>query len=193
MFVRVIVHFGRFYSADCGNPAVRKIVVDVLEICLELFMRFPLGHVVGELLQVSNPEIDILPVDVSDALYNMNNITIMAWIQHLPSILTPICHNERHGFSHVRLTRSQRRWRPAAVSSSIPAVAAGSTPSVEPIAGRSLKQALADPERQLIREVLEAHNWCRNAAAQTLGINRTTLYKKMKRLGLEDIAMAMGR
>jgi DNA-binding NtrC family response regulator len=73
------------------------------------------------------------------------------------------------------------------------AVAAGSSPSVEPIAGRSLKQALADPERQLIREVLEAHNWCRNAAAQTLGINRTTLYKKMKRLGLEDVAMAMGR
>ena len=64
---------------------------------------------------------------------------------------------------------------------------------IEPIAGRSLKQALESPERQIIREVLEANNWNRNITAETLGINRTTLYKKMKRLGLEDIALAMGR
>ena len=42
------------------------------------------------------------------------------------------------------------------------------------------------PERALIMEVLEMHNWNRNATADALGINRTTLYKKMKRLGLED-------
>ena len=42
------------------------------------------------------------------------------------------------------------------------------------------------PERQIIREVLEANNWNRNLTAETLGINRTTLYKKMKRLGLEE-------
>ena len=65
--------------------------------------------------------------------------------------------------------------------------------NVEPVAGRSLKQALESPERQIIREVLEANNWNRNATADALGINRTTLYKKMKRLGLEDLALAMGR
>ena len=65
--------------------------------------------------------------------------------------------------------------------------------NVEPIAGRSLKQALESPERQIIREVLESNNWNRNATADALGINRTTLYKKMKRLGLEDLALAMGR
>ena len=32
----------------------------------------------------------------------------------------------------------------------------------------------------------EGNNWNRHATAETLGINRTTLYKKMKRLGLED-------
>jgi len=41
--------------------------------------------------------------------------------------------------------------------------------------------------------VLEANNWNRNASAEALGINRTTLYKKMKRLGLEEMATAMGR
>jgi len=44
---------------------------------------------------------------------------------------------------------------------------------------------LEEPERQIILEVLEANNWNRNETADTLGINRTTLYKKMKRLGLE--------
>jgi DNA-binding NtrC family response regulator len=51
---------------------------------------------------------------------------------------------------------------------------------------RTLKEALEAPERQIIREVLESNNWNRNATADQLGINRTTLYKKMKRLGLED-------
>ena len=60
-------------------------------------------------------------------------------------------------------------------------------------AGRTLKQSLENPERQIIREVLEANHWNRNLTAEMLGINRTTLYKKMKRLGLEDIAVAMGR
>jgi DNA-binding NtrC family response regulator len=53
-------------------------------------------------------------------------------------------------------------------------------------AGRTLKEALAGPERQIILEVLESNNWNRNLTADSLGINRTTLYKKMKRLGLED-------
>lgn len=51
---------------------------------------------------------------------------------------------------------------------------------------RTLKEAMEGPERQIIREVLESNGWNRNATADQLGINRTTLYKKMKRLGLED-------
>jgi len=65
--------------------------------------------------------------------------------------------------------------------------------SVEPIGSRSLKQAMENPERQIIREVLEANNWNRLATAETLGINRTTLYKKMKRLGLEEPCLAVGK
>ena len=57
-------------------------------------------------------------------------------------------------------------------------------------AGRTLKEALEAPERQIILEVLQSNNWNRNATADALGINRTTLYKKMKRLGLEDGAHA---
>jgi len=73
------------------------------------------------------------------------------------------------------------------------ALTASSAVRVEPIAGQTLKKALESPERQIIREALEANHWNRNLTADILGINRTTLYKKMKRLGLEDLALAMGR
>lgn len=48
-------------------------------------------------------------------------------------------------------------------------------------AGNHLKAALANPEKQLILEALEAHGWNRQDTAAALGINRTTLYKKMKK------------
>lgn len=59
------------------------------------------------------------------------------------------------------------------------------TPVMRPADGHSLKEALEAPERQIIIDTLKAHNWNRNQTAAVLGINRTTLYKKMKRLGLD--------
>ena len=50
--------------------------------------------------------------------------------------------------------------------------------------GMTLKQALERPERDIIRQALKASRGNRSQAADVLGINRTTLYKKMKRLGL---------
>jgi DNA-binding NtrC family response regulator len=62
------------------------------------------------------------------------------------------------------------------------------TPLVFPSAGeRTLKQALANPERQIILDMLKKNEWNRSLTAAALGINRTTLYKKMKRLGLEGV------
>jgi len=72
-------------------------------------------------------------------------------------------------------------------------VTASAPPMVEPVAGRTLKQAMSAPERQIILDVLEAHQWNRLATAEALGINRTTLYKKMKRLGLEEPARVPAR
>ncbi len=56
----------------------------------------------------------------------------------------------------------------------------------------SLKQARAEPEKRLIRQALEANNWNRQATAKTLEINRTTLYKKMKKYGLDKEAKRLG-
>ncbi|MBI1311754.1 response regulator [bacterium] len=45
----------------------------------------------------------------------------------------------------------------------------------------SLRVALVEPEKQIILNALEQHGWNRQNTAAALGINRTTLYKKMKR------------
>ena len=50
----------------------------------------------------------------------------------------------------------------------------------------TLRQALIGPERQIILAALRANKWNRKATAAQLDINRTTLYKKMKRHGLLD-------
>jgi DNA-binding NtrC family response regulator len=57
--------------------------------------------------------------------------------------------------------------------------------SAEAVPGQSLKQCMKNPERQIIIDMLERNHWNRQATADLLGINRTTLYKKMKKLGLE--------
>jgi DNA-binding NtrC family response regulator len=54
------------------------------------------------------------------------------------------------------------------------------------VGDRTLREALEAPERQIILDVLEMNNWNRHATAEALGINRTTLYKKMKRLRLDE-------
>ena len=51
--------------------------------------------------------------------------------------------------------------------------------------GRPLKEALEEPETRIIEGALRANHWNRQRTAQVLGINRTTLYKKMKRYGLD--------
>ena len=50
----------------------------------------------------------------------------------------------------------------------------------------NLKSAMEAPERQILVRILEENHWNRQLTAERLGINRTTLYKKMKRLGLQD-------
>jgi DNA-binding NtrC family response regulator len=77
---------------------------------------------------------------------------------------------------------------PVITVADLPVEVRGSSPVImsTPVGQKTLKEALEGPERQIIREVLESNGWNRNATADQLGINRTTLYKKMKRLGLED-------
>jgi two-component system, NtrC family, response regulator AtoC len=48
-----------------------------------------------------------------------------------------------------------------------------------------LEQALEGPERRIIEAALKRNNWNRQATAAELDINRTTLYKKMRKYRLD--------
>ena len=56
----------------------------------------------------------------------------------------------------------------------------------------SLKEALSGPEKDIIRQALQANHWNRQATAKALDINRTTLFKKMKHYGLYAEAERLG-
>ncbi len=65
--------------------------------------------------------------------------------------------------------------------------AGGSTPRPHLKLGvRPLKEALEEPEKRIIIQALQAFNWNRQETARVLDINRTTLYKKMKKYNLID-------
>lgn len=50
--------------------------------------------------------------------------------------------------------------------------------------GDSLKEIVAEVEREVILKALEDNNWNRSATAQALKMNRSSLYAKMKELGI---------
>ena len=54
------------------------------------------------------------------------------------------------------------------------------------LSGDSFKEKVAEVEREIILRALEEHNWNRSAAAQALKMNRSSLYMKMKELGIID-------
>ncbi len=49
----------------------------------------------------------------------------------------------------------------------------------------ALDAALRAPERRILLKALKANAWNRQKTAEQLEINRTTLYKKMKQLGID--------
>ena len=67
-----------------------------------------------------------------------------------------------------------------------PAGAFPTTPYL-PMGIRPLKEALEESEKRIIIQALQAFNWNRRETARVLDINRTTLYKKMKKYDLSII------
>ena len=54
-----------------------------------------------------------------------------------------------------------------------------------PWVATALEEALREPEKMILLRALKANQWNRQKTAEDLRINRTTLYKKMKMLGIE--------
>jgi two-component system, NtrC family, response regulator HydG len=88
-----------------------------------------------------------------------------------------LCNGPRITSSHLApiLHHSHRQTRPGG----------GGTPRPHLQMGvRPLKEALEEPEKRIIVQALQAFHWNRQETARVLDINRTTLYKKMKKYNL---------
>jgi DNA-binding NtrC family response regulator len=114
---------------------------------------------------------------------------------------TILCDAARLDASHLpeRVRRQQQpsvaaEDTPQAISRAPGALEAGPAPiplnaaQAERGAGaRTLADSMRDPERAVLLAALAANNWNRSKAAASLGINRTTLYRKMRELGLKPL------
>jgi len=148
--------------------------------------------------------INVINIELPNLRDRISDIPLLA--EHFLRRVCDECHRKIQGFSDEAMIALQRYGWPGNVRElqntveravllgkgdrievdDLPSNLTLGVAAVGSLDQKNLKQAMACPERQIIREVLESHNWNRQATAEALGINRTTLYKKMKRLGLEE-------
>jgi DNA-binding NtrC family response regulator len=74
---------------------------------------------------------------------------------------------------------------PFGTAGGTPSAAAGANTGAGEDGPLSLEASMKEPERQIILQALKSTNWNKLKAAEVLKINRTTLYKKMKRLNID--------
>ena len=86
-----------------------------------------------------------------------------------------MCNGPRITSSHLAPIINHHRQSGVGTSTPRPHLPMGIVP---------LKEALEEPEKRIIIQALQAFNWNRQETARVLNINRTTLYKKMKKYGL---------
>lgn len=62
-----------------------------------------------------------------------------------------------------------------------------SEPPKEPVTAVTVEQAKDEAERDYILSVLETHHWRKAETAEALGMDKSTLWRKMKRLGISAL------
>ena len=82
-------------------------------------------------------------------------------------------HLEPRGVHRPRISAGQYQRKPVATSG-------------ETFKHLTLEEAMERAEKQIILETLESFSWNRQLSARTLGVSRTTLFNKMRRLQLVD-------
>ncbi|HEY5311316.1 MAG TPA: sigma-54 dependent transcriptional regulator [Pirellulales bacterium] len=160
---------------------------------------------VGRFRQDLYYRVNVINVELPNLRERLSDIPLLA--QHFLDRVCEEAGKKVHGFTDEAIAAMQRHTWPGNVRElqnvveravflgkrdiigveDLPVNMPVGLPTASAAAGKgSLKEAMELPERQIILQVLESNNWNRHATAECLGINRTTLYKKMKRLGLED-------
>ena len=170
--------FYRVHVLPIDMPALRERSSD-LERLASHFLAIKSAEVDRTIIGFSPDALDVMrryewPGNVRELENAVERAVVLcdeAWIgaEHLPERL----------LAKVRSTR-ERPTTGVVAQPSAPALTA-------PAAGetsRRLAESMRDPERAALLAALEAHGWNRSRAAKALGIDRTTLYRKMRDLGL---------
>lgn len=166
------------------NQELRELVVqgDFRE---DLFYRINVINITMPPLRERKDDIDLL-VDHFIARYNkVNNKNVKSLSDEVRKLFALYnwpgnireLENAIEGAVVMSRTDIINKW-------DIPNVEKFSAASTKPVNGQSLKKVLEQPEKDTIISVLEECNWNRNRAAAVLGINRTTLYNKMKKFDI---------
>ncbi len=164
-------------------PALRERSSDVPVLAMH-FLR-ELGAEVGkQLVGFTDAALDALQAYTFPGnVRELRNVIERAAVLAASPTIGPECLPE-----HVALaTRTSTKSRAHALAS--PSGAAASTNSAdstaEPWHPMPLEEAMREPERRILLAALRANQWNRVKTAEQLAINRTTLYKKMKALGID--------
>ena len=102
-------------------------------------------------------------------------------VDDLPDTVAERARGHAAGRGFASRNGHDREAVPGDEAALIPALRRGWTPT-------PLEAALREPERRILLAALEANDWNRSRTADELEINRTTLYKKIKRYGLDEPA-----
>jgi DNA-binding NtrC family response regulator len=128
-------------------------------------------HFLGKYLQRSNKRIDAFSSQAMELMQRHNWPGNVRELENCVERAVVLCRQSLIG--------------PDDLPSAVLKGAAHST-VVSPNEPMKLPEALAGPEKQIILAALNTNNGNRQLTAAQLGINRTTLYKKMKKHGLLD-------
>ncbi|HEY1684872.1 MAG TPA: sigma-54 dependent transcriptional regulator [Tepidisphaeraceae bacterium] len=145
-------------------PSLRNRVGDIQRLA---------GHFLRQFSAEANREIGGFTEEAAAALQRY------AWPGNVRELENAI----EHAVVLCRGPRAELRDLPETITTAQHGPAAGG--NEEEIPAMPLVQALEIPERRIIAAALKRNKWSRQATAAELDIDRTTLYKKMRKYGLD--------
>mgnify|MGYP002063887150 CR=1 FL=1 len=115
------------------------------------------------------------PVDTPSGRDTMRALMLYGW----PGNVRELEHAIEHAFVLVKGNRINVAHLPPEVTGSVPAPAAPAADAA------NAANILDSAEKQAIESTLARHGWNKAAACRELGLSRTTLWRKIKRYGID--------
>ena len=142
-------------------------------ICLELpplkdrkgDISLLISHILKRLCATRDIQVDEISEDAMEVLLNHDYPGSIRELENILEHAVIICQNTMIRRNHLPVSLQRRRQENLHIESKI----------------NDLGQEVETSEKNMILEILKKHNWNKGKTAQVLNINRTTLWRKMKK------------